>query len=248
LTEYDDMSRRQLHFLTVLFIGTSASAWAIFDIRIYVPSLWLLFLCVLVVVFNPREFLRFLRRFAQIGTTLLVVSALQIIFRRDGAVLLSVGTFPLVFSVGLREAILLWVRFMVIFALAYIFARVTTFHFLLFCDKIRLPLNFSLLLLTTLRLIPYIFSEAKRSLWFLRFRGIQFRRLALREKLRAVQQLAFSLLMRSIENISYSAIALEARGYGQTGVKRIPRKYSLTGIDLGLISLTALLNVASFMI
>jgi len=236
-----------LHFLTFLFIGLSASMWAIFDVRFFMPIAWLIFLCILVTVNNPHEFSKFFKRFTQIGATLLVISILQIVFRRDGNILLTFGNFPLVYSVGLREAILLWIRFMIIFALAYVLAGISIFKFLLFSNKAGFSMNLSLLLLITLKLIPFIFSEAKRSLWFLRFRGIQFGNLPLRRKFVATKQLIFSLLMRSIDYASYSALALEMRGYGKTDAGKIQQAYPLKCIDWGLIGLTIFLNIFGFM-
>ena len=236
-----------LHFLTFLFIGLSASLWAIFDVRFLMPIVWLIFLCILVTLNNPHEFSKFFKRFTQIGATLLVISFLQIVFRRNGNILLTFRNFPLVYSVGLREAILLWIRFMIIFAMAYVLAGVSTFKFLLFSNKAGFSINLSLLLLITLKLIPFIFSEAKRSLWFLRFRGIQFGNLTLRRKFVASKQLIFSLLMRSIDYVSYSALALEMRGYGKANTGKIERTYPLKCIDWGLIGLTIFLNIFGFM-
>jgi len=222
--------------------------WAIFDIRFMMPILWLAFLCVLVALTNPSEFSMFLRRFTQIGSLLLVMSLLQLIFRREGKVLFAIGNFPLVFSEGLREAILLWIRFMILFALAYLFARISTFKFLLFSNKAGLSLNLSLLLLITFKLIPFIVSEAKKGLWFLRFRGINISNLSLRDKVLAMRQLLFCLLMRSVDYVSYSALALELRGYGATNGGKIQQTYPLRVLDFGLMGLALFLDILGFLI
>lgn len=240
--EMPTLISKQLHFVTILVLGLSASLWAITATNFTMPVVWLLLLCILVALNNPLEFRHFFKRFAQIGSTLIILSLFQIIFRRQGEVLIWWNQFPLIFSVGLREAILLWIRFMILFVLANIFAQVSLFNFLLFANKIRLSLKLSLLFLITLKLIPFIFSEAKRGLWFLRFRGIQISKLSLRNKLLAFRKLLFSLLMRGIQYTSYSALALEIRGYGKSSTPQIPQAYPLRFLDYGFILLSAILN------
>ena len=123
---------RQLHFFTILILGVSASLWAIAATSYIMPITWLMMLYILVTLNSPSEFRHFLKRFTQIGLLLVGISFLQIIFRRQGTVLVSWHQFPLIYSVGLREAILLWIRFMILFVLANIFAQVSLFNFLLF--------------------------------------------------------------------------------------------------------------------
>jgi len=238
----------EYHFLTVLVLGSSASLWAVCDTRFLMPVVWLMVLCAFVVVCEPGEFSLLFRRFARIGVTLSGISLLQIIFRRSGETILSAGHFPLIFSDGLREAVLLWVRFMILFALAHVMAHISMFHFLLFTNKIRLSLNLGLLLLMTLKLIPFIFSEAKRGLWFLRFRSIGIRGLTLRNKMLAGKQLIFALLMRSMDYVFHSALAMELRGYGGGDGRKIPRAYPIKRIDVGLIGVIICINLFGFWI
>ena len=235
------------HFLSILLLGISASLWAVCDTKLLMPMIWLVLLCAFVLLRDPGEFQRFAKRFVKIGLTLLGISLLQIIFRRNGTVLLSIKNFPIVYEIGLREALLLWIRFMILFALAHIMAEVSVFNFLLFTDKIRLPLNLGLLLLMTIKLMPFIFSEARRSLWFLRFRGIDLRRLSIKNKIIALKQLLYSLLMRSIEYVFHTALALELRGYGSSAQVRIPRAYPLHTQDVCMIFFIGIVNLAGFL-
>jgi energy-coupling factor transporter transmembrane protein EcfT len=243
---HDKSKKIDLHFFSFLFIGISASLWAIFDVRFLMPLSWLIFISLLITINNRKEIRSFTRRFLQIGVTLLGISLLQIIFRREGLVLVTINNFPLIWSEGLREAALLWIRFMIIFSFAYLFIQFPIFKFLVFTNKMRLPLNLSYLLLSTFKLIPFIFSEAKRSLLFMRFRGIQFSKLAVGDKIAAIKQLIFALLMRSIHYLSYSALALELRGYGRNDAVKIPETYPLRRVDYFVLFLTLFLNGIGF--
>ena len=190
----------------------------------------------------------FFRRFYQAGALLSAVSILQVIFRRSGDVLLSLKGFPLVFSTGLNEAILLWVRFMIIFELAHIFARVSLFEFILLLNKARISIRFSLLLLTALRFIPFIYDEAKKGLWTIRFRGTNIRKLKLKEKYNTFRKLMMPLLFRGIHYASVSSMALELRGYGAVDRVRIPRAYPLKLVDASVLLVLAIVNIAGIIL
>lgn len=236
------VNRRKLHIMTILAIGISASLWAVGSRSYTIPISWLFFAGFLVIILNPDEIHYFLRRFARIGTTLIFFSLIQILFRRSGDILLTWNGFPLIFSDGLREAILLWVRFMILFVLAKIFAQISLFEFILFLNKIKIPLQTSLLLSNALKLIPFIFSEARRALWFLRFRGIELKKLSIRNKFSAISKLIYPLLMRGIHYTSFSALALESRGYGSMKNVKLSSPMPITRTDILLLIVTVFLN------
>jgi len=237
-------SKIKFHFITILTIGCSATLWAVYETNYFMPLFWLFFLAFWILLTAPKEFTRFLRRFSQVGLVLIIVSLIQIIFRRQGEILLSIKGFPVIFSVGLREAILLWIRYMIIFMLAYIFARVSLFEFLLFLNNIKVSLPFSLLLLTTLKFIPFIFDEAKKGLWTIRFRGIDIRKLSIKGKYLTFKKLLMPLLFRGIHYASYSSLALELRGYGTVGRVKIPQTYPLKMIDYCVLFFVLIVNLA----
>jgi len=231
------------HVAAILFPGISASLWAVSFSKMWIPFIWLIFLTLFMITRNPREFRRFLVRFRKIGFALLFFSILQIVFRRSGEVLLYWQQMPIAYSDGVKEAILLWVRFSILFLLAKMFSEISLFHLLVLMNRIRLPMKLNLLLLTTFRLIPYIYRESKNVLWHLRFRGIDIQRLCMRDKFRILKKMLFPLVIRGIHYTSYSALALELRGYGSTSSGKIPVHYPLSSRDIYLVSVTVLLNI-----
>lgn len=234
--------RPSFHFLTILLLGCSATIWAIAERGYFMPFLWLIILSIWIALTAPGEFKMFLRRVSQIGLLLTIISLVQIVFRRHGEVLLAFRNWPIVFSDGLREAILLWIRFMIIFMLAYIFSRVSLYEFLLFLNKMKVSLQFSLLLLTTVKFIPFMFQEAKKGLWTLRFRGIDISRLSLKGKYLSLKKLLFPLIIRGIHYATFSSLALELRGYGAVSQIEIQEAYPLKARDFGMIAIILLIN------
>ena len=241
-----DKRHLEFHFLTVLVMGLSASLWAVSSVSLAMVTIWLVLLCLFVLILDPKEFPKFFRRLANIGLTLFGVSILQIIFRRNGNVVLWAGSFPLIYSDGLREAFLLWIRFMILFVLARTMAFVSLFHFMLFMNKIKISLNMGFLLLITVKMIPFILSESKRILWFSRFRGIRVRELSLKDRLRAIKQLFSALIIRGIDYVFHSAMALELRGYGVAGIHDMKRSYRLKSRDWTVIFLLTGINIGGF--
>ncbi len=238
--------RSDFHFLTILLLGCSATIWAVAETSYVMPLLWLVILSLWIAITAPKEFKMFLRRISQIGLLLTIISLVQIIFRRQGEVLLTVLNWPIVFSDGLREAILLWIRFMIIFMLAYIFSRVSLYDFLLFMNKLRVSLQFSLLLLTTVKFIPFIFQEAKKGLWTTRFRGMDIGQLSLKGKYLALRKLLLPLLIRGIHYAAFSSLALELRGYGAVNRIIIQQRYPLKPMDYGTIFFILIINAWGF--
>jgi len=236
------------HFLTILIMGCSATIWAVAETTFIMPLFWLIFLSVWIIFSAPSEFKMFFRRVSQIGLLLTVISLLQIIFRRQGEVLIAIHGFAIVYSNGLQEAILLWIRFMIIFMLAYIFGRVSLFEFLLFLNKIKISLQFSLLLLTTVRFIPFIFQEAKKGLWTIRFRGTDISKLSLKGKYLTLKKLLLPLLIRGVHYAAFSSLALELRGYGLVKRVAIAQAYPLKLIDYAMVIIIIVVNLAGIFV
>ena len=228
--------------MTVLFLSLSAGFWAVTSHSIPVYLIWLIFLGMIAVWINYRDLLSFFSQTGKIGAVLVLVSLVQLIFRREGVVLLSILEFPLVYSSGVLEAILFWNRIMILFLLTFLLSSISPFHFLLASRKTGIPLRFSMRLFTALTMIPAIIREGRASLWFFRFRGLQFYELRLKDKCTAVRQILYALLMRNMNMLFKSALALELRGYGQKKAGNIPQPYPLATPDIVLSVIVVALN------
>lgn len=235
-------TQNHFHLISVLFTGASATVWAVAATDYLIPLIWLGLMIVWVLAAEPVKIWKLAVRFFAFGSVLLAVSLFQIIFRRQGTEIFSINGFPLIYSDGLREAILLWIRYMILFLLAYNFSQISTFEFLVFLNKIRISTQFSLLLLTTVKFIPFILAEARKGFWSLRFRGICLAGLGLKNKFIAIGKILKPLLYRGIHYAAYSALALELRGYGNAGNKKIPVSYPLRLKDVLVVIVIAVMN------
>ena len=237
----------KFHFLTIFFIGSSATIWAVMAKNFVFPMLWLVFLSTWIIASEPTEFKLFFNRFSQIGSMLLLVSLIQIIFRRSGDVVFAFKGFPIIFSEGLNEAILLWIRFMIIFMLAYVFSQVSLFEFFIFMNKIGISLQFSLLLLTTIKFIPFIFDVAKKGLWSVRFRGIQLNTLSIKNKYLVLRKILIPMLFQGMQYASFSSLGLELRGYGVSHRVKVDYQYHLRKYDYFVLVCVLIFNLSGLL-
>lgn len=221
--------------------------WAVLARDFVFPLLWLVFLSTWIIASEPNEFKQFFYRFSQIGSMLLMVSLIQIIFRRSGDVVLAFKDFPIIFSDGLNEAILLWIRFMIIFMLAYIFSQVALFEFFIFMNKIHISLQFSLLLLTTIKFIPFIFDVAKKGLWSVRFRGIQLKELSIKNKYLVLRKILIPMLFQGMQYASISSLGLELRGYGVSHSVKVDDQYQLKKHDFFALTCVFVFNLSGLL-
>ncbi len=231
------------HLFSILITSASATCWAVAASDYFIPLSWLGLMVIGVVLVDSKQIQKLMTRILTFGSALLAVSLLQIVFRRQGNVLFSIGSFPLIFADGLKEAILLWIRYMILFMSANLFSRISGFEFLLFLNKIRIPFTFCLLLLATLKFIPFILAEARKSFWSLRFRGISFSQLGIKNKIMVISKILKPLLYRGMHYATFSALALELRGYGQASPIRMPVSYPLRWRDILVLFVILALNI-----
>ena len=108
--------------------------------------------------------------------------------------------------------------------------------------------NVCLLLLIALKFIPFIFDEAKKGIWTIRFRGIDIRKLKVREKLMIFRKLLTPLLFQGIHYASISSLALELRGYGAVEHVKIPQAYPLKIQDYFILFVLLIVNLAGILV
>ncbi|MCK5147334.1 hypothetical protein KAR48_11295 [bacterium] len=222
-----DRSKTTAHPAPILFIGLTASLWAVADHRGIMSIIWLIILCSIIYHLQPDEFSHFFRRITKLALTLLFVSFLQILFRRSGQPVLVYKTIVLATHDGMLEAGLLWIRFLILFSLATLLPRISLYQFLVLLGKLRIPLQFGLMLTMTLKLIPGVFKEAKLVMFFFRFSGLRFRKLNIHDRFKSVKEIISALLMRSLAYLPDTALALELRGWDQTTGRRLESPLSM---------------------
>lgn len=233
------------HILSFLALTISATYWAVATDTIVISAAWMFFLLALILLTDIRGMKVVTQRLAKFAFALAVVSLYQIVFRRSGEVVWALRSFPLVYADGLRQAVLLWLRYLIIFEVALLFSRMSHFHLFLFLSKCRFSFAFNLLLLVTLRFLPFVSHQVRLAIWTMRFNGADFRGVKLKEKFHLVTKMLKPVLHAGFQYASISALALELRGYGSVDKIDIKQRYPMRWRDAAFLAIVIVGNALS---
>ncbi len=243
--KYSIFEIQKYHLVVILALIISATYWTMATDDALVSAGWLLSLLLLIIFSDVSGLSLLFKRLFKISLLLGIVSLFQIIFRRSGDVLLEINSFPVVYQDGFQQAVLLWMRYMVIFQVAFLFSRIKMFDFFVFLIKSRVSYAFVLLLLVTLRFLPFMAHQARVAFWTMRFHGMDFKKLKLKEKIFYARKLIKPVLHAGIHYAFMSSLALELRGYGTIERIKLQNRYPLRGRDIVFLMLILFFNLLS---
>lgn len=170
---------------------------------------------------------------------------IQLLFTREGAVLIELGWFK-IYEEGLRLAIIVSLRFFYLVSITTLVTLTTSpieltdaIELLLKPFKIvRVPTHeIALMLSISLRFLPTLAEETEKIMKAQQARGVDLSAGPIKERLRAIIPLLIPLFISAFKRAEDLATAMEARGYrGGEGRTRL-RESKWTGRDTGLMIL-----------
>ncbi|OIN65610.1 cobalt ABC transporter permease [Exiguobacterium sp. KRL4] len=176
---------------------------------------------------------------------------IQLLFTREGAVLLEFGWFK-IYEEGLRLAIIVSLRFFYLVSITTLVTLTTSpieltdaIELLLKPFKVvRVPTHeIALMLSISLRFLPTLAEETEKIMKAQQARGVDLSAGPIKERLRAIIPLLIPLFISAFKRAEDLATAMEARGYrGGEGRTRL-RESKWTGRDTGLMILLIALGL-----
>ncbi|AFS69292.1 MULTISPECIES: energy-coupling factor transporter transmembrane protein EcfT [Exiguobacterium] len=176
---------------------------------------------------------------------------IQLLFTREGAVLLEFGWFK-IYEEGLRLAIIVSLRFFYLVSITTLVTLTTSpieltdaIELLLKPFKVvRVPTHeIALMLSISLRFLPTLAEETEKIMKAQQARGVDLSAGPIKERLRAIIPLLIPLFISAFKRAEDLATAMEARGYrGGEGRTRL-RESKWTGRDTGLMILLVALGL-----
>lgn len=176
---------------------------------------------------------------------------IQLLFTREGAVLIELGWFK-IYEEGLRLAIIVSLRFFYLVSITTLVTLTTSpieltdaIELLLKPFKIvRVPTHeIALMLSISLRFLPTLAEETEKIMKAQQARGVDLSAGPIKERLRAIIPLLIPLFISAFKRAEDLATAMEARGYrGGEGRTRL-RESKWTTRDTGLILLLVVLGL-----
>lgn len=195
-----------------------------------------------------RRSLTMLRALLKFSLLLFVV---QLLFIREGNVLLTLPLNVLVTDKGVSFSLLFVLRLMAATMPLTLMLSLTQASALsgVLVEKLRVPYKYAFALTTTIRFIPVFTAEAADIMAAQKSRGVEFDTGSFFKKIRLLLPLCVPLLISSVARIDQGAISAELRGFSCRQRGSSYHEYRLTRLDLVagilaavLIALAVILN------
>ena len=180
------------------------------------------------------------------ASTALLLGLLQVLFVRQGAVLLEIG--PLVVTGGgVERGVYVAGRFLSVVLLSYLFVLTTEPNDLAYAlMRARLPYRYGFALITALRLVPTFEQEGQIVYNAQLARGVRYDVRSPRRFLTLARQFVLPLLVSALGKVDGLAVSMEGRCFGKYPTRTFLREVRATwldGVAVGLL-VVALATIA----
>jgi len=244
LHRLDPRSKLMLIFLFICIVFLANNVWTYLILIAYVG--------LLVTLSNvPMKYIYLGLR--PIFLLIIFTFLLHIFFTKDGSVIYELGWFK-VYEEGLRMAILISIRFILLIIMTSLLTLTTTPIELtdamesLFgpLKKIKFPVHeLALMMSISLRFIPTLMDETEKIMKAQMARGVEFSSGSIKSRIKAIVPLLIPLFINSFKRAEELATAMEARGYqggeGRTKYRQLVWKSMDTVMIIGILLITIVL-------
>jgi energy-coupling factor transport system permease protein len=212
-------------------------AWLLFGtiVVFVVPSSWVVFVSVglLLLAFSWAGLsLGQVRGTRLFIITALLLGALQVLFVRQGAVLIQVGSL-IVTADGVEAGIYVAGRFISVVLLSYLFVLTTDPNDLAYAlMRAGLPYRYGFALVTALRLVPVFEQEGQIVYSAQLARGVQYDVRSPRRFLTLARQFFMPLLVSALGKVDALAVSMEGRCFGKYPTRTFLREIHPTRLDV----------------
>jgi energy-coupling factor transport system permease protein len=212
-------------------------AWLLFGtiVVFVVPSSWVVFVSVglLLLAFSWAGLsLGQVRGTRLFIITALLLGALQVLFVRQGAVLIQVGSL-IVTADGVEAGIYVAGRFISVVLLSSLFVLTTDPNDLAYAlMRAGLPYRYGFALVTALRLVPVFEQEGQIVYSAQLARGVQYDVRSPRRFLTLARQFFMPLLVSALGKVDALAVSMEGRCFGKYPTRTFLREIHPTRLDV----------------
>ena len=164
-------------------------------------------------------------------STALLLGLLQILFVRDGVVLLHRGPLTIT-SEGLRNGAYVAGRFLSVVLISYLFVLTTEPTDLAYAlMRAGVPYRYGFALITALRLVPAFEQEGQIVYNAQLARGVQYDVRSPRRFLTLARQFFLPLLISALGKVDALAVSMEGRCFGKYRRRTFLREVNVTSLD-----------------
>jgi len=138
---------------------------------------------------------------------------LQCLFNRSGEPLLLLYGKTIVTDMGLRTALVVCLRLLVVILSALVVAVGQARDYLLALTQCRVPYEIAFMVLAALRFLPMLREEARDVLCAAQLRGLKLKKTSLKNQAGAYISIVVPVVAGAIRRAEQLSIAMEARGF-----------------------------------
>lgn len=152
-------------------------------------------------------------RFKKLIPLLLMMLVLQSVFTSGGEVLFSFQGINILTSNGIHAALCILFRLLTLFSSAMILMTSSSRDYVLALVQLKVPYEIAFMVLVALRFLPVFMEEIRDTLVAMQLRGVDLKRIPLRDKLKFYTHFFAPLLSSVMLNAHQLAITMEARAF-----------------------------------
>jgi len=181
-------------------------------------------------------------------TTALLLGLLQVLFVRDGRVLIEVG--PLAITTGgLEAAAYVSGRFLAVILLSYLFVLTTEPNDLAYAlMRAGLPYRYGFALITALRLVPTFEQEGQIVYNAQLARGIEYDVRSPRRFVTLARQFFLPLLVSALGKVDSLSVSMEGRCFGKYPQRTFLRQVRMGSADWSALGLLVVVGVVGILV
>ncbi len=231
-----------IHPITLIGVVIWISSLALFSTsvgRLLILCVISLFIIIFMLRNRIKEGFGKLRRIAPL---IVVVIAMQILFRRSGDIVYSVMGYG-IYKDGLVQGALVSLRFVIIICGAITLSRLSFTDFRTAFAMIRLPEEISFMVFYVFRFVNTLQSRYTSALSMLKLRGVTISKLGLIPRIYIYQSIALSVLANALYHSRIQAISLELRGFRSAGNRTMMHHQKPGYLDAVVLVVIALFTV-----
>lgn len=194
--------------ITVLCISTLGIAIKDIDCLAII-----LILTIMIAKFFKVDLKRSFKKIKSLIYVLVAIAIVQSIFSSDGEVLLSIGSFTILSTIGLEKGLQFILRMMIIIFSATIITTSNSREIVQGFVQWGLPYDIAFMVALGIRFLPILTEEIKDSLTAIQLRGIEINNIPIKKRISVYSYIFTPILVGTILKAEKLSTAIEMRGF-----------------------------------
>lgn len=190
---------------------------AVSSLGVFVKDIYLLTYITIIGIaaaqLTGADLFKAIRKLKSIFAMIIVVAVLQSIFNHDGRIIFEIFDIPLITSSGLEKGAEFLLRMTVIITSATIITTSTSREMIQGLVQLKIPYEIAFLVSLGIRFLPMLTGEVKDSFTALKLRGVVFRDLSLKKKIRIFTYLFLPVIAGTVKKAEKIALSMETKGF-----------------------------------